>query len=382
MRRKFLVAVTVSTLIVASFWAGLRSRAEQPISSNTASSSPAGVDIAALQQTWTSLAAANYISQVQAALKQQTADSAFKTAVANESVRRLVQTDSAAQSPYRLVRILIDWARPQLTVDQMTALRTVLLSRQDSARDLSGADLRDKVGAMHATGFQRDQTDQNIKDWLDARDIKLIGTSDLEWCCLGLTESDASTNQGLSVKWTGSIRAPQTGQYKFSGSILQIGLRSQSMTIKSVMKVFIDDQLVFDNGSEKPISQMVNLSADKPSQIRIEYKYEHNRVSKRLEFPHPPIAMLYWEGPGVQRQLVPTTRACVRRWKRSRTAWRVCHPRRQLSNRSTCGLASRFFLDDRRCISTEKRSIPGQASAGTGITLSATRLFSVPQHRA
>jgi hypothetical protein len=275
------------------------------------SPSAAVPNLAAIQQAWGNQSAADFLQSSNQVLAQFPGNTQVSALVSAEAARRLVNGNAAVTEQYSIVKQLVNLAQGQLTAAQKTALRTQLQNRPEAVRDLSVADLRDRVLTLKAMGSSRDQADIEVKQWLDNRDIALVPTADLEWCCEQLTESDAARNTGLSVRWTGTITPPQDGQYTFSGSSLRVNLTApgEQVYMRSINRIWIDGQLVLDTSTNQP-PVPVNLSASRPSTIQYQLDYEHSDVREdplKIPYEHPPVAMLYWEGPGVQHQLVPAS---------------------------------------------------------------------------
>jgi hypothetical protein len=102
--------------------------------------------------------------------------------------------------------------------------------------------------------------------------------------------------KAMSVRWTGKIQVPATGNYVFQ--------QVSSLYGNSKVKLWIDGQLVLDthgknNRNSFPESNTVPLTAGKPSDFRLEFS--HRNFGKR-DFP---IAALTWKSEVLDRQIIP-----------------------------------------------------------------------------
>lgn len=88
-----------------------------------------------------------------------------------------------------------------------------------------------------------------------------------------------------SVRWTGQIQPPATNDYTFA-------LDTSKWT---VVRLFIDDQLVVDADRRSAVGKPIKLNAFQRYDVRLEYQAPGNAGPIRWT----------WEAPGMPRQIVP-----------------------------------------------------------------------------
>ena len=267
-------------------------------------------DVAALQQSWPSLSAADFVAGVKELVKQRSKWEAplqrqFNEAYAAEAARRLTQTDAIKTQETLVVSDLIHWARTQLDSEQKQAVLAQLNAREEQTAELGFVGFQAKWRSQRVMGAGPEMLRTTAREWLSGRDLMLVPTPQLEWSLDAATKTGAELNTSLSARWTGTVRPPQNGQFTFSGSPLRVDLQAPTYWAKTVMQVWVDDQLVFDSTKPDQAPQAVPLSAAQPSALRVEWSHAHR--GRTIEMQHPPVAMLYWEGDGVARQLVPSS---------------------------------------------------------------------------
>jgi len=296
--------VVVAFALGVTLWSVLRAQNQQK---SAAAGQPPNIE--AVKKAWVALSAQGFVAAVPKALEEQATDAAtrkaFEDAAHAEAARRLVSTDIAATGSYAVLNTLVAWGKDLLSEEQRTALRAAVAKRSEKPADLGYEEMTAKVALEQALGFDAGDIKKLIQEWLVGRDRAKEAESSLEWCCAMLAQSPAAANRSLSVHWSGSIRPPRDGQYTFSASLLRIDLDAQALSARAAMTVSIDGKVVLDTSSGNPIGQPVALSADKDSAIEVAFRHQHSEDA--INYRQPAVAMLYWEGPDLTRQLVPTS---------------------------------------------------------------------------
>jgi hypothetical protein len=93
---------------------------------------------------------------------------------------------------------------------------------------------------------------------------------------------------GFSARWLGTLTAPTTGAYTLYA------------TSDDGLRVWVDGSLRIDRRLEQPArtaSAQVTLTAGTEVALRVEYFEQRGQALARLE----------WQGPGIARQVVPST---------------------------------------------------------------------------
>jgi hypothetical protein len=129
-------------------------------------------------------------------------------------------------------------------------------------------------------------------------------------------------NGSFSVEWTAQLNAPQSGDYTFFVSPIDVNMGFQQIPIKFSMTVFLAGQAIISaappatdpsasiyqlgpppqsNWTSK--SNAVSLTAGKPVALRV-----IATVDAPLTLPPDVLhAMLFWQGPGVAKSIVPAS---------------------------------------------------------------------------
>ncbi len=90
----------------------------------------------------------------------------------------------------------------------------------------------------------------------------------------------------FSVRWSGYVIPPTTGEYILS------------VLVDDGVRLWIDNQLVLDHWYDQPPTEhsvKLNLTADTPYAIRMEYYERHVTATAKLS----------WQGPGIAKQIIP-----------------------------------------------------------------------------
>jgi hypothetical protein len=112
-----------------------------------------------------------------------------------------------------------------------------------------------------------------------------------EWVSKGAQPDRRLNKRVMSVRWTGQLRAPATGEYVFR--------QVPSPRGNSQMKLWIDKQLVLGTGTSGASSTPIALTANKPVVFHVELSHKGNTGF--------PVAILTWESESLERQIIPSS---------------------------------------------------------------------------
>ena len=149
----------------------------------------------------------------------------------------------------------------------------------------------------------RESTQDLVEQWIVATGIDQLAVEQARWCLEQSLPQNAERNTFTAV-WTGRLSPPRAGQYTFSVSPININKSGPPLeTVKHSIKVLVSDQLLVDaNPIEwKSIGTPIQLEADRPVPLRVELSYS----STDGTFGDSPHAFFFWEGPGIEKQIVP-----------------------------------------------------------------------------
>jgi hypothetical protein len=109
--------------------------------------------------------------------------------------------------------------------------------------------------------------------------------------------------KAFTATWTGFVTPPRTGQFVFSICPINVNKEIGNEFVRNTMEVWIDRTRVVSATPAKWQwgGSAVQLTAGHAVPIRIEVDYQIGRPTNS-DSPH---AFLYWEGPGLNRQIVP-----------------------------------------------------------------------------
>jgi hypothetical protein len=282
---------------------------QEPTSGGPAEVVPPSIDVEALEASWASLTAREFMIAVGSSI-DTAPDRGTRTRIqrarAREAARRLTETDDVTSADLESLHALVSWGSSSLDEEGHTIVQTKLGQRTDPAA--AQMSINDLYYKYHTLAKTIGGGNILMLDWINGNDLSLVSVPDLEWLCTTLSQSRASNNRELWVTWTGSIRAPRNGQYVLSTSPLNVNLESRDAYYHTTTKIMVDGQVVLDTNAGSPVGNPITLSADHASELRIEFHHDHGgRSAWKLHFQHPPIAMLYWQGEGLQKQLVPAS---------------------------------------------------------------------------
>jgi len=222
--------------------------------------------------------------------------------IAEESVRRVTAPGVLQQESYDALGKLYLWCRGMLKDEDLAVMKTNLLARADEA-GLSYGALRGRCDLLGRLAITKPEIETEIAAWVDVSDLQLLATGELRWLRGQLAASDGRRHDQISVVWTGFIEAPATGRYTFSTCPINVSFEHIDWFVRSAMTVWIDGEKVLEANSDNwaDAGQPVTLTAGQRKPLRVEFV--HSQQGKQIVWP--PVALLKWQGPSIERQLVP-----------------------------------------------------------------------------
>jgi len=277
---------------------------QSPVTQETADANPAPVDIEALEKSWESMTARQFVDGVGKSVETAPDDNTKKRirrSRTGEATRRLSDTNDATEADLESLHALAAWSKLRLNKKEQEALEAKLAGRADlPPSQLSGTDLDFKY---HTLLKLVGPNDQLLIDWIDSHNLNEARIADLEWICMRLADGGAAKNRSLSVNWTGYIQPSSSGNYQFTANPLRLDLVDGDQVTQSTMKVWLDDALILDTSTDEKRSKPIALKAQKKAAIKVEFAHEH--PGEKISRWNPPAAMLYWQADGGAKQLVP-----------------------------------------------------------------------------
>jgi hypothetical protein len=246
-----------------------------------------------------------------------------RTAIAERAVDLLLATnfssiDDSSQQ-------LIELAQPALAdlSDEKREKLSQFLDDSPKAGKLSFEQLKARCALQAAAGQDQDAPAELVEEWVNAIGLEKLSVDELAWCYRQSLPNDVDRKE-FTVTWSGVLTPPHNGKYTFSVSPINVNSLGHEQ-VRHLIKVSVAGQSVLETPAKpagkqesqdhvptqagmpviaewKPEGRPVSLVADKPVPVQVEMKYSCNEVAER----NPASAILFWEGPGINRQLVPT----------------------------------------------------------------------------
>lgn len=268
------------------------------------------VDVQAQVAAWQSMTNAQFVEAVVALFPDRgkwspEVRTAFNEASDEEVARRLRALQTITQEDYPHLYRMSRWGTNDLTPEEQQQVAQRLLAFAAANEQLSYDQMKATYLAQRTLKGPLNDRIALAKAWFDGRDLAELSFMQLDWAEDVLANAPGNVNNTMTVTWTGQITPPQTGEYRFSGSPTQIYLDYPHLRAESKFSVWINNELVYELAVGEATQQPVQLTAATPATIRVELVHDHSHW--RVSGAHPAIAQLYWQGPGIQRQLVPSS---------------------------------------------------------------------------
>jgi hypothetical protein len=170
---------------------------------------------------------------------------------------------------------------------------------------LTFAELREQVDAIDASTGTKEQGAELVAAWVDANEITPLTQEDLWWILVHFHQADMSLDdKKFSAKWTGFIEVPVSGEYTFFQSPLDINFESGPEFARQTTSIRVGTQTVLDSTLDSWTSEADPISLNAGERVPIEVDLTYHRSTESLN-SKPAVAQLYWEGPAMEKSLVP-----------------------------------------------------------------------------
>ncbi|NLE37643.1 MAG: hypothetical protein GX621_06415, partial [Pirellulaceae bacterium] len=213
-------------------------------------------------------------------------------------------------------------AASQERVDQwMAALKSRLESRladdPGAVNRVSFDELAASIAMLEGMKVNAAKRVDCYAGWMRSNDWRSLPIENQALLYSKLSHYDQVDPKCVSIRWTGSLRAPADGAYRFE--------QARTYYTDGKMKLWIDGQLVLDSpgvrheedcyceiqpevAREKFVSSPVALRAGEAVDFRLEYVHDMTGAKLRGIYPMGfPMAVLTWESELVERRIVPQT---------------------------------------------------------------------------
>lgn len=219
--------------------------------------------------------------------------------------------DSDLTYEHRLV--LYAWARGKLTAEQRTQQEAKLADTDLSTEEMADWWFERMVRAYQWMGdasLPEETKKSLIVGWLESQEIDSIASMPaLVWLCHKVC-LDKPRAADFSVRWTGFVEAPRDGDYTFSICPINANCEHRQHFARQTTSVWVDGRQVLDS-TENGWTHRGNpaaLSQGQPQAIRVEFSFTYRGTPENpTNIVYPAIAMLMWEGPGVDKSIVPAS---------------------------------------------------------------------------
>ena len=223
---------------------------------------------------------------------------------------------------------LVDLAKPRLkslSRDQREELATKLLSASDYVSGLTFEELRSQVALKKTIAGASTPTARLIENWLSDRDFNGLSLTELAWCLQHTLPNDTERKE-FSVTWSGFLTPPHSGTYDFSVSPINVNSTGR-LSVEHSITLSLGGKEILNTTPKPPEDEQpsvasrrsrrrrlqptpaewhwqgepIELEAGVPVPLQVVMKYRTSEINEA----HSPSAMLFWEGPAVDRQAVP-----------------------------------------------------------------------------
>ena len=260
---------------------------------------------------WSALSVSDFCTQATAALAQTDVTDQVAGQIHAQATARLLNDATFATTSYENLLQLYQWGKSGLTAAQRSATVSRLAPPSDEVAGWNYWDVVSNFDQMRKAQLPADTCGAVVVAWLKAQqELDGVSLSDpdrlgyLSW----MLDSLGTRATDFSVSWTGSVKAPYDGTYTFS--ICPIDVRRDGTTdvwVKEKMAVSVGGQQVLNAGTGDwtPDGTPVRLKAGQSTALQVNFSYSTTAPDIPQSFPA--IARLSWQGPGVNKQLVPAS---------------------------------------------------------------------------
>jgi PA14 domain len=267
---------------------------------------------------WQQMAPTDFAAAIRSLVDQGTFDSlsqADKSAAAAYGKQLFLQINVAATTlSYQTLEMLHWVSRYSLPNKVVEQTRQGLLARQDNWTGQPYAEIRAKVMMLSRLQAPPYVLVSQAQKWVAAGGSpSQVPQADLKYDIVrqGFTNLNVITGS-FSVQWSGQLNPPQTGNYTFSISPINVnstsssfgntGLNSVQFPIQYTVSLSVAGQVILtaSPGNWVTQSNAVNLTANQQVPLQMTVSISASQIT-----PGKLHAMLYWQGPGIATSLVP-----------------------------------------------------------------------------
>jgi hypothetical protein len=224
---------------------------------------------------------------------------------------------------YQTLEMLHWVARNEIDQSEIDAARNALIARQDDWTNKPYSEIRAKVAMMLRLKAPYPILSNEVKRWIaGGGTIQQVPARDLAFAGVRQLFADNKlVARSFSVEWVGQINAPQSGDYTFLISPIDINAGYHETPFRFNITVMLSGQSIITAGptsappqsisgypapqQSKWVSQAnpVTLTAGTPVSLRV-----LANVDAPLGFPIGSLhALLLWQGPRIAKSLVPAS---------------------------------------------------------------------------
>lgn len=257
---------------------------------------------------WRTLSVKDFAAKARAVVENLESNAALVEGVRSYAVELLLadSTYSASETSYNDLWALYDVAASKLTSDQRQTVVPRLVPSSENVSGWSLSKLQTHLTTMRRVHLPPKAGGTLVAAWLVSHDVNSISDPDaLGQLAVTLNWAGEHARE-FSACWTGSIKAPYDGAYTFSIGPIWIG-GHDNIHIQQSMSVSIGGQQVLNASGDNSVldSQPITLKAGQKTPLRMELSYRG--VETTIVWRFPAVAKLSWQGPGIARQMVPSS---------------------------------------------------------------------------
>jgi PA14 domain len=195
------------------------------------------------------------------------------------------------------------YSLPQPLTDQA---KKALLARHDNWSGQSYAEVRAKAMLMLNLGLPAPLAFNEGRQWIQAGGtLAQVPQSDLiyDFVRQGMSSPQFVTGS-LSVQWNGFVTAPQTGNYTFLISPINVNVSSGTQSVQVSMSVAVGGQTILNATPTNWVAQSNAVGLTAGQAVAIQVNYTANQAAIPAGALH---ALLSWQGPDIPQSIVPTS---------------------------------------------------------------------------
>jgi hypothetical protein len=323
MRRRARQAILVALLSLIGAGSSV---AQTPTSTSTSTITPPP---SALPANWQQLSATDFATLVQGYLQQgtfQTLNPVDQASLATQGASLFSQQNIATTTlPYQTLETLAAVGQSQLDQWSMASANSAIMARSDNWAGLPYAAMKAKVRLMGRLNVPDPVAFREAHNWVLAGGTQAqVPANDFVYDFARQMFADAQViDRSFSVSWAAQLNAPQSGDYTFFISPIDLNSGFSNPSANVSMTVLVAGQAIITATPPTPpnplspayqpgarptsnwvaSSNPITLTAGTPVSVQVNYSVESPQTLPAGALH----AMLFWQGPGITQQLVPTS---------------------------------------------------------------------------